>query len=184
MRTRMKQTLVVGLMLLGIGIVAGTAQAASTDTMTVAVTPGNITYGVSISSPYPGGYNFAQVNLGATTVSTVAILVNTTGANVAEYFGLAISNTSGGWSPAGAPGPDNFRMMGWFNTLPVSSNTFNTADALATTVVAAAGKYNEGAKTAAGGSANLWLRLDMPTALNTGTSVAQTMTLTVTGQPN
>ena len=185
MNTRLKRALTIGLVLLGIGMVARTAQAASTDTMTLAVTPGNVTYGVTISSPYPSGYNFAQVNLGATTVSTVAIVVNATGANVAEYFGLAVSNTSGNWAAsASAPSTDTFRMMGWFNTNPVSSSTFNTADALTNSVVAAAGKYNQGSKTAPGTSANLWLRLDMPTALNTGTTGAQTMTLTVTGQPN
>jgi hypothetical protein len=174
----------MGLMLLGIGLAVDKAQAASTDTITLSVTPGNITYGVVISSPYVGGYNFATVNLGQTTVSTLAIVVTATGANVSEFFGLAISNTSGGWAPAAAPGTDQFRMMGWFNATQVSSTTFNTADALTNSVVAASGKYNESAKTAPGGSANLWLRLDMPTALNTGTTVGQTMTLTVTGQPN
>ena len=186
MNKRLKRALTLGLVLLGIGIVTRTAQAASTDTMTLAVTPGNVTYGVSISSPYPSGYNFAQVNLGATTASTVAILVTATGATVSEYFGLAVSNTSGNWTAsASAPSTDTFRMMGWFNTTPVSTNTFITTDAFTNTVpAAAAGKYNQSSKTAPGTSANLWLRLDMPTALNLGTSAAQTMTLTVTGQPN
>ena len=37
-------------------------------------------------------------------------------------------------------------------------------------------------KTSPSGTKNLWLRLDMPTALNTGTSGAQTATLYVNGQ--
>ena len=184
MNRKWKKALAIGLMAMGIGAVSRQAQASSTDTITLSVTPGNITYGVSISSPYASGYNFGQVNLGATTISTLAIVVTATGANIAEFFGLAVSNTSGNWTPAGAPGADQFRMTGWFNATQPLTTDFVTGDALATTVVAASGKYNESGKTNPLASVNLWLRLDMPTTLNTGTLVAQTMTLTVTGQPN
>jgi hypothetical protein len=185
MNTSMKRALTAGLVLLGLGVITQKAQAASTDTIQLSVTPGNITYGVSISSPYASGYNFGSVNLGQTTVSTLAITVTATGANSAEFFGLAVANTSGGWAPASAPASDAFRMVGYFNATQPSSTTFNAgSDFLTNTVGAASGHYNESAKTAPAGSASLWLRLDMPTALNAGGTGSQTMVLTVTGQPN
>src|SRR5438309_9481771 len=49
------------------------AQAATSDTMNVLVTPGNPTYGVQITSGTAGGYNFGSVNLGGTTGSTAAV---------------------------------------------------------------------------------------------------------------
>ena len=48
---------------------------------------------------------------------------------------------------------------------------------------AAATLYGQAStKTAPAGTKKLWLKLEMPTTLNTGTTGAQTMTLTVNAQ--
>ena len=48
---------------------------------------------------------------------------------------------------------------------------------------AAATLYGQAStKTAPSGTKNLWMKLEMPSGLNTGTTAAQTMTLTVNGQ--
>src|ERR1700687_2407992 len=96
MNKQLKRALVTGLVALGMGWMSDKAQAASTDTITVSVTP-NAQYGVTISSPYAGGYNFGLVNLNATTVSTLAITLTNSG-SIYEYFGISVSNTSGGWT--------------------------------------------------------------------------------------
>ena len=164
-----------------LAVVVGKSWAGTSDTTTVSVTP-NVTYAVQITSPVAGGYDFQTVNLGATTVSTLAIDVRNAG-NVAEYFGLAISNTSGSWAPGVTPDTDTFRMIGYFNATEPSTSTFVTGDALTTSVGSGQNKFGQGTnKTLANTHANLWLRLDMPTALNVGTTATQTMTLTVNGQ--
>src|SRR5216684_337594 len=114
MNTRLKKALATGLVALGVGWMSGKAQAASTDTITVSVTP-NAQYGVTISSPYASGYNFGLVNLNATTVSTLAITLTNSG-SIYEYFGISVSNTSGGWTAsAAAASTDTFRLSGQLN---------------------------------------------------------------------
>src|SRR5882672_11303697 len=108
MRTVMKAVFAAGLMVLGLGLGTRKAEASpNPDTMLVSVTPGGFTYGVVISSPLNNGsdgttgYDFTQVNLGATTISTVAIVVKSSG-TIAEFFSLAISNSlQDGWTPVG-----------------------------------------------------------------------------------
>ena len=63
----------------------------------VSVTPGNPTYAVYITSPEVGGYDFTSVNFGASTISTLAIVVMSTG-TVSEYFALSVT-ADGGWTP-------------------------------------------------------------------------------------
>src|SRR5580693_6562021 len=129
MKTQIRQTLALALIVLSIGMVLrmGMVQAATTDTMQVSVSP-TVTYGVTISSPFLTGYVFGNVALGATTLSTVAITLNTTGATGPEYFGLSISNSNGGWtaSAAGAS-QDTFRMgaaMGATQPLVANTSTY------------------------------------------------------------
>ena len=185
MKKELKHVLMMGLMVLGIGAVTEKAQAAAgvTDTMTVSVTP-TVTFSVAISSPYASGYDFSNVALSATTVSTKQIVLNATGATGAEYFGLSITNTSGGWTPtASAPGADNFRMAAYFSAGQPAPATFSAAsNYLATTFSPPAyNLYNQTARTAPGAAAtNLWLRLEMPTQITTGGTGAQTMTMTAT----
>jgi hypothetical protein len=171
--------------MVGLGIAwgfVGQAQAINPDTMVVSVTPGGVTYSVSIASPMAQGYVFGTVNLNATTISTVAIVVTNNG-NVSEYFALKISNTSpDNWAPtAGAPTTNNFRMMAHFASGQPADGTF--ADALDGTIPDPSDTlYGQAStKTTASGSKNLWLRLSMPQFIS-GSGGAQTMTLTVNGQ--
>ena len=183
MNTYMRQTLLVAVAILGLGMVGTKVEAANPDTMTVSVTP-NVTFGVTITSVNASGYQFGTVNLGATTQSTAAVILTNSG-NIAEYFSMAISNTSGGWSAvSGAPGTDEFRMTALLNagTQPALASI---TDALVNPPVpgAAATLYGQAStKTAPSGTKNLWMKLEMPSGLNTGTTAAQTMTLTVNGQ--
>ena len=187
------RVLAAGLIVLGLGAMKQAYAVNNPDTMTVSVTP-SVTYGVSISSVNGSGYQFQTVALGATTVSTKAITLTNTG-NVSEYFSMAISNTSGSWSAvtAGAPGQDQFRLTAELAAnQPVEGSGFKTGtapggDSLANPPVpaTASGLYANGgsqSKTAAAGTSNLWLQLEMPTSLNAGGSGLQTMTLTVNGQ--
>jgi hypothetical protein len=151
--------------------------------MIVSVTP-SVTFGVSIASPTAGvGYNFGTVALGATTVSTQAIVLTNSG-NVAEYFSLGISNTSGSWAASAvAPTTDTFRMYGYMSAGQPAPGTFTDTVVNPPVPGAAAALYNQAStKTNPASTKNLWLRLDMPTALNAGGTGAQTMTLTVNGQ--
>ncbi len=164
---------------MGMGMLS-TAHAVNPDTMVVSVTP-SVTYSVSIASPMVQGYNFGTVNLAATTISTVAIVVSNNG-TISEYFALAISNSSPGtWTPQAAPGSNQFSMRAHFAATQPADATF--ADALTTSVPGTSDTlYGQAStKTSVGNSQNLWLRLRMPTSI-TGGAVAQTMTLTVNGQ--
>ena len=179
MNRRLKEVLVTGLMVLGIGAIVQRAEA---DTMTVSVTP-IVNWSVSISSPETGGYDFSSVALGATTVSTLGITLTNNSGVAPEYFTFAIGNTSGNWSPApGGAGVDQFRMGAYINATQPAPATF--VDFLSNPPFSgsAVGKFGQAGKTAIAGTAKAWLRLEMPTSLSVGTSVAQTMTLTVSAQ--
>ena len=176
---RMKQ----GLMGLALGLgMYGTAQAVNPDTMVVSVTPGNITFSVSIASVNASGYQFGTVNMAATTMSTAAIVVTNNG-NIAEYFAMKVSNSApDNWAPvASAPGADQFTLMAYMNATQPADASF--ANALSGAIPGAgAALYNQAStKTNALSTKNLWLRLTMPNAI-TGTGGAQTMTVFVNGQ--
>src|SRR6266852_8731585 len=134
MNKRLKQVLVTGLMLLGIGAIGRRAEAQQPDTMTLSVTPGGIIYSVQITSVNGSGYQFGTVNIGAATVSTAAITVaNTGGGNISEYFGMKVSNSNpDNWAPqSGAPTTDQFRLTGELVTnQPVLGSGFPTSDAV------------------------------------------------------
>src|SRR5712691_8262806 len=120
MNTSMKRVLITGLMLLGIGAVGRRAEAIgpNPDTMIVSVTPGNTGFGVYITSPIAGsGYDFGTVNLGATTMSTLAIVVKSSG-TVSEYFAMTVTSNGGAdaWTPLSAdavPAYNEFEMLGY-----------------------------------------------------------------------
>lgn len=182
MNSRMKRTKALVTALLAVGLWGMKSQAANPDTMVVSVTPGGLTYAVSISSPMTQGYQFGTVSMGATTMSTVAITLNNTG-NVAEYFAMKVSNTSpDNWAPtAGTPSTDQFKLMAYLNSTQPADATF--VDALNGSIPgAAAALYGQAStRTAPGSPKNLWLRLTMPNAVS-GTGGAQTMTIFVNGQ--
>ena len=175
------------LLLLGLGVCVSQAEAsASTDTITISLTP-NTTYAVTISSAYVGGYNFGQVNLNSTTVSTVAITLTNSG-SIYEFFAISVSSpTAGGWTPSAVgASTDTFRLMGMFNgaVQPTQGNASFSA-ITGTPPTAASGKYGQASKTSpttGSNSVSLWLQMDMPYTLNTGSSGPQTMTVSVTGQ--
>jgi hypothetical protein len=186
---------VAGLLVLGLGLwEKAEALGPNPNTMVVAVTPsaGSISYGVLISSPLTSGttgYDFTQVALGATTISTQAIVVTSTG-TVAEYFGLAIANsTPDNWTAinTGTPGYDQFMLEGHFVTHGAgqpASTTFsvNTDTMTATVPASASGRYGQSGLgiTTPSTPLDLWLMLTMPTTVKTG--AGQAMVLTVNGQ--
>ena len=180
MKTQMKWKWTLGVM--SLGLLCGKAQAVNPDTMVVSVTP-LATYSVSIASPMAGGYQFGNVSLSATTISTVAIVVTNNG-NISEFLSLAVSNTSPDtWTPAASPASNVFRMSGRFNATQPADASFASTDDLTTSAPSpSSAKFGQGGKTGVSGTANLWLRLMMPTSLTTAAN-AQTMTLTVNGQP-
>ena len=186
MKKQMKQVLITGLVLLSIGMLSRRAEAQQPDTMTLSVTPGNVTFSVQITSVNGSGYQFQTVNVGATTVSTSAITVtNSGGGNVSEYFGMKVSNSSPDtWTP-GAPGADTFRLTGELTagTQPVQGAGFPVGDAVTGSFPgAAATLYGQAStKTALTANKKLFLQLEMPTSLS-GTGGAQTMTLFIQGQ--
>ncbi len=190
MKSKLKQVLITGLVVMGIGVISTKrAEAKNPDTMTLSVTPAGLTYAVVITSVNGSGYQFGSVALAGTTVSTAAIVVtNTGGSNVSEYFGMMVSNTSpDSWTPqSGAPAADQFRLIGEFSaTQPATGITgFPTADAITGSFPgAAATLYGQASTpTNVAASKNLWLQLEMPTAVNAGSGGAQTMTLYIQGQ--
>lgn len=188
MKRIIESILTAGLLVLGVGMVQK-AQAAITDTITVSVTPGNVGYGVMITSPETGGYDFATVNIGDVSISTVGITVKNTG-TLPEYFGMAVSNLgSQAWTPVATnpPGTDHFRLAAWFSAgVPTSTSTFVDSSALsASPNGTSAGLFNQALTLPNTNAANpLWLNLSMPTALTTSISGPQTMTLSINGQAN
>jgi len=196
--------LAAGVLLLGLGIVQK-VQAASTDTINVMVTAGGVSYGVQITSPDVGGYQFGTVSLGATTNSTVAITVANTG-TISEYFSMSISSTtptsgSDKWGPVNtAPGLDTFELFGLFqSTASAMPSPASFTNALLTTTLGTAGHNVYGQTNGAftdnafgrtpptaqpGFQRGLWLQLKMPTDLSDGNGGAQTMVLSIDGQAN
>ena len=185
MKTHMKKVLITGLAVLSVGWISGKAQAASTDTITISLTP-NTTYAVTISSAYVGGYNFGQVNLNSTTVSTVAITLTNSG-SIYEFFAISVSSpNANGWTPSAVgASTDTFRLMGMFSAGQPTQNNASFSALTGTPPTTANGKYGQAAKTSPAAGSNtqsLWLQMDMPFTLNTAGSGPQTMTVSVTGQ--
>ncbi len=198
---------VSALLVLGLGAIQR-AQAASTDTIAVTVTAGNISYGVQISSPYAGGYSFGSVNLGATTNSTLAITVSNTG-SISEYFSMAVSSTTptsgtDHWGPVSSvPGTDQFELMALFAstntaTAPSPASFISPTDALLFTSLGTAGHTIYGQTNGAmnndsslgktppqfqvGYKRSLWLQLKMPSDVSDANGGAQTMIVSIDGQ--
>ena len=145
-----------------------------------------MTYSVSIASVNAAGYQFGQVALAASTISTHAITVTNNG-TIAEYFAMAISDTSpDAWGPgaSGTAAANTFGLIGHFNATQPADATFVGGNALENAIPDPAGAlYGQAStKTNVGGSKNLWLKLNMPTTLSVGTGGPQTMVLSINGQ--
>ncbi len=180
-----KSALTIGLLLCALS----RSHAVSTDTILLSVTPGNIIYGVQITSPAAGGYDFGNVNVGATTISTKAISVRNAG-NVGEYFSIGVSNSGpDGWSavPSSVPGFNQFQLLGHIQTTGGSApaaNVFSvTTDTITVNIPSvAAGRYGQAGITDPGTTKDLFLKLTMPNAM--ATAAQQTMTVSINGQAN
>ena len=178
----------LGAFVLG-GILAAPARGANPDTMQVTVTPGNITYGVQITSVSSSGYDFGAVDMGASTISTKAIGVKNIG-NVSEYFSISVSNTApDGWVPinSGVPGNNQFLMLGRIQSPGAPQPGSNTFDVNLDTVTtaspsAAAGRYGQASRTNPDASKDLWLKFIMPATVTT--TAGQSMVLTINAQAN
>ncbi|OGR90510.1 MAG: hypothetical protein A2992_07495 [Elusimicrobia bacterium RIFCSPLOWO2_01_FULL_59_12] len=184
-RSAVKTLLASGLIVLGLGVWKQ-AHAANPDTLTITVTPGNVTYGVQISSPFVQGYAFGTVNVGLTTVSTVAIGVQNAG-NIMEYFSLGVVDNTPtyGWSNALAQSNTTYAMYALFQSgQPLESDFNGAANNVPTSPPAsAATKHGQAStKTNPGSSQSLWLRLGMPTGVND--QGEHTLTLSINGQSN
>jgi hypothetical protein len=191
MKAKLKQKLAFGLVLLGIGMLgvrrAEAFPGPSPDTMVVSVTPGNPQFGVSISSPDAGvGYNFGSVNMGVSTGSTKAIIVQSSG-TVSEFFVMSVVGSGAApWTARAADGAtslDTFELLGHFATATqIPDGTFSTTNDIVgpTPPGAGSGLYNQGAVTPPGTSQNLWLKLFMPTSVTS--SNTQNLILTINGQ--
>jgi len=185
MKTRLKKALVTGLAVLSVGWITGKAQAASTDTITISLTP-NTTFAVTISSAYVGGYNFGQVNLNSTTVSTVAITLTNSG-SIFEYFAISVSSpNAGGWTPSSVgPSTDTYRLSGMFSATQPTQGSGSFSALTGTPPTNGNGQYGQVSKRSPAAGSNtksLWLQMEMPFTLNTGGTGPQTMTVRVTGQ--
>jgi hypothetical protein len=186
-----------GLMVLGLGWVKD-AQAANPDTMrmTVSVNPASVNYSVTITSPQVQGYDFGQVNIGATTTSTEPIVVTNSG-NIAAFYSIGVQDiTAGGvdWTNNGASlsaATTSYyiqaRLVDTGAGQPVESG-FNgaTYNAPETAPAAADGLFAQGSgaanKNAPGSAKDLWLRLSMPTGvIETG---VHTLVMSINAQNN
>src|SRR6187402_2442971 len=87
-----RAVLAAGLMVLVLGLFKEAA-AANPDTMrmTVSVNPASVGYSVAITSPEVQGYDFGQVDIAATTISTLPILVTNNG-TLLEYFSVGVQD--------------------------------------------------------------------------------------------
>ena len=180
---RLRNTAVfLGLFALGMGL-AKKAEAANPDTMTITVTPGNVNYAVTISSPYASGYNFGTVNLGLTTVSTQAIGVQNTG-TLSAFYALSVVDTTGGnaWTNSTSATHNTYAMQGLFQAnQPLESTFAGGANNIAGSPTTGENKYGQtSTKTNPSASLNLWLNLLMPTGVNAGG--AHTLVLYVNAQ--
>src|ERR1041384_3223323 len=105
--------------------------------MIVSVTPGNVGFGVEISSVNANGYEFGTVNLGATTASTAAIVVKSSG-SAAEFFAIKVYDSgSNAWTALnadGTPGHDQLELLGRFQADQPLDGDFSVTDDLVTGV--------------------------------------------------
>src|SRR5205823_10630904 len=83
---------------------------------------------VTISSPYASVHDFGHVRLNLVTVSKLSVLLMNSG-SIYEYFGISVSNTSGGWTAsASAPSTDTFRLSGQLNASQPAQGSGNFSE--------------------------------------------------------
>ena len=178
-----KVVLASGLIVLGFGVWKQ-AHAANPDTMTITVTPGGVNYAVTISSPFLTGYAFGTVNIGVTTVSTVAIGVQNAG-NIAEYFSLGVVDNTPtfAWANDLTPSNTTYALHALFQSAQPAEASFDGAsnNVPSSPPGTAATKHGQAStKTNPSNSQNLWLRLGMPTGV--AENGEHTLRLSINGQ--
>ena len=190
MKRAVQAVLASGLLVLGLGLFQE-AQAGTFDTMTITVSAGGVSYAVAITSPEAQGYDFAQVNIGLTTISTLAIAVRNAG-TISEFFSVGVVDVTATYAWTNnplTPANTSYVMQALFTATGAAQPAEATFTGAAKNVpiaapVAADSKFGQGAapggRTLPGSSKDLWLRLGMPTGVEeTG---VHTMVLTVNGQ--
>jgi len=131
-------------------------------------------------------YNFGNVFMAATTVSTSTMHVTNAG-NVTETYSLSVATTGVNtiWAVGTTPPTtsDKFLLYGAFNATQPLQSSFGTEDIVISTAAASSATVfsvggQTGVSTPSGSTRNIWLRLDMPPS--TTTTQQQQMSLTVT----
>ena len=168
----------VAILALALLVPASKAFAASSDTVSVTVTI-SATISVTITE---GPIDFGPLSVGATAISSGALIVTNDGSGIAETYSLSCSNTAA-WDAAATASADHFVLSAQFNSdQPTSFDAVN--DVLSNTPVAAtATKFagNEtGVSVAHNAERDLWLEIQTPTT--TAATAQQTITLTVSAE--
>ena len=179
--------LAAGLMVLGLGMFQKAQALGNPDTMTITVTPAGVTYAVLISSPEVQGYNFGQVVIGATTISTLPIAVQNKG-NINAFFSIGVVDVTPtvNWTNAAVPANVTYTMQGQFVTTaagqPANASFANAGNNIpAAAPGTASGTFNQSTtKTLPNASKDLWLQLQMPTGV--AESGQHTLVLSINGQ--
>ena len=114
----MKKLIVIAaVMLMVVGMVS-VVRAGQTDTMSLTVTVG-VTLDVTI---FADDYDFGNVQLNATTISTTSTAVKNSSSNAIETYTLKVSPGTSGWTIADATGTvDEVRIQAMWNTTQPAS---------------------------------------------------------------
>jgi len=118
-----KLIVVMAVMLMVVGMVS-VVRAGQTDTMSLTVTVG-VTLDVTI---FATDYDFGNVQLNATTISTTSTAVKNSSSNAIETYTLKVSPGATGWTIADATGTvDAVRIQAMWNTTQPASIPDNLA---------------------------------------------------------
>jgi hypothetical protein len=184
MKTTMKKLMMLVVMMAA----AGGAMAASTDTVTLTVTPtGTKSLSIDLAS-----FDFGSLVLATTgNLSTSATVTND--GNIVSTWALRVSVNDGVWTAATgvqAPAADRYKLMALFDDpavggAPVSATFDTTNDAVVSAGVGAgtlssATVYSgdqTGENVTVSATRGLWFRLDMPTSSTVGTQRSFTVEL-------
>lgn len=167
----MKKLLAGLVVLTGIALYVGSAQAAPTADLTITVTPAGTKSIAIAGSPY----DFGSLNVGVSSISAAAVVIENDG-TLPMQVGAQVTTQGAPWTVGAAVGDDVYNLKALFNTLRPADGDFAAADDLTTAVKLADGTNFEGtesaqnvAPAAAVDNRNLWLRLDMPTSTSVST---------------
>lgn len=165
--------LLAGLVVLGgIALYVGSAQAALTADLTITVTPAGTKSIAIAGSPY----DFGSLNVGVSSVSATAVVIENDG-TLPMQVGAQVTTQGAPWTVGAAPGDDIYNLRALFNTTRPADGDFTAVtDDLTTGLTLATAAVYAGdesglnvAPAAAVDNRNLWLRIDMPTSTSVST---------------